>query len=100
MEKILKSNRSPDKEASPTATFSSKSSPVTSASPPSKTTLTYSIEYLAQLAMSPLCLTEPTEWDRIVLEYPMLTRQVSWKDIHLLLIIIMILKQRTTENLK
>lgn len=78
MEKILKSNRSPDKEASPTSTCSSKLPSVTSSSPPAKTALTYSIEYLAQLAMSPLCLTEPTEWDRIIQEYPMLTRQVSY----------------------
>ncbi|XP_076270994.1 eukaryotic translation initiation factor mextil isoform X2 [Rhynchophorus ferrugineus] len=37
---------------------------------------TYSIEILAQLAMSPLCLSEPKEWERIVQEYPTLVRKV------------------------
>ncbi|CAH1133178.1 unnamed protein product [Ceutorhynchus assimilis] len=37
--------------------------------------LNYSIEVLAQLAMSPLCLTEPEEWMQILQEYPMLVRK-------------------------
>ncbi|XP_050306743.1 eukaryotic translation initiation factor 4E-binding protein Mextli isoform X2 [Anthonomus grandis grandis] len=57
--------RSPDKEGSPKTK---------SALP--KNHLTYSIEILAQLAMSPLCLSEPSEWKRILEEYPMLVRKV------------------------
>ncbi|XP_060517722.1 eukaryotic translation initiation factor 4E-binding protein Mextli isoform X2 [Cylas formicarius] len=41
-----------------------------------KTRLTYSIEVLAQLAMSPLCLTEPSDWKRISEDHPTLLRKV------------------------
>ncbi|CAG9814539.1 unnamed protein product [Phaedon cochleariae] len=44
--------------------------------PPKKSHLSYSIEFLAHLAMSPLCLTTPDEWERISLEYPLLKRNV------------------------
>ncbi|XP_050501556.1 eukaryotic translation initiation factor 4E-binding protein Mextli isoform X2 [Diabrotica virgifera virgifera] len=44
---------------------------------PSKPThVTYSIEFLAHLAMSPMCLTQPSEWERICKEYPLLMRNV------------------------
>lgn len=39
---------------------------------------TYSIEYLARLAMSPLCLVYPNDWERISNEYPMLVKKVSY----------------------
>lgn len=39
--------------------------------------VTYSIEYLARLAMSPLCLVYPNDWERISNEYPMLVKKVS-----------------------
>ncbi|XP_030749641.1 eukaryotic translation initiation factor 4E-binding protein Mextli isoform X2 [Sitophilus oryzae] len=53
-------------------------SPVTTPKTPNfvKNPLTYSIEILAQLAMSPLCLSEPNEWERILQEYPTLARKV------------------------
>ncbi|XP_074040546.1 eukaryotic translation initiation factor mextil isoform X3 [Leptinotarsa decemlineata] len=38
--------------------------------------LKYSIEYLAHLAMSPLCLAKPNDWDRISEEYPQLKKNV------------------------
>ncbi|XP_072382265.1 eukaryotic translation initiation factor 4E-binding protein Mextli isoform X3 [Diabrotica undecimpunctata] len=38
--------------------------------------VTYSIEFLAHLAMSPMCLTQPSEWERICKEYPLLMRNV------------------------
>lgn len=38
--------------------------------------ITYSIEYLARLAMSPLCLVYPNDWERISKEYPMLVKKV------------------------
>ncbi|XP_045471103.1 eukaryotic translation initiation factor 4E-binding protein Mextli isoform X2 [Harmonia axyridis] len=38
--------------------------------------LVYSIEYLAKLAMSPICLKPPQDWDRISNDYPVLVRQV------------------------
>lgn len=71
----VSTKRSPDKEGSP----KTPNTPKTPVAPkfPSKNQLTYSIEILAQLAMSPLCLTEPLEWERIVQEYPMLVRKVS-----------------------
>ncbi|XP_018573979.1 eukaryotic translation initiation factor 4E-binding protein Mextli isoform X2 [Anoplophora glabripennis] len=43
---------------------------------PPKTNLAYSIEFLAHLAMSPFCLVQPSEWERISEEYPMLIRNV------------------------
>lgn len=46
-------------------------------SPPKSNLATYSIDFLAHLAMSPLCLTKPNEWDRITQEYPDLIRNVS-----------------------
>lgn len=36
----------------------------------------YSIEFLARLAMSPLCLSEPKDWEHISTEYPNLVRKV------------------------
>ncbi|XP_066137823.1 eukaryotic translation initiation factor 4E-binding protein Mextli isoform X1 [Euwallacea fornicatus] len=80
-EEFLKTTkRSPDKEGSPNTPNTSKVPAMIGdgilGSSPSKNLMAYSIEYLAQLAMSPLCLTEPTEWGRIVQDYPMLTRQV------------------------
>lgn len=42
--------------------------------------ITYSIEYLARLAMSPLCLVHPNDWEHISKEYPMLVKKVSKKD--------------------
>lgn len=39
-------------------------------------TVFYSIEYLARLAMSPLCLVLPNDWERISNDYPMLVRKV------------------------
>ncbi|KAG5892126.1 hypothetical protein JTB14_032348 [Gonioctena quinquepunctata] len=44
--------------------------------PPKPKHHTYSIEFLAHLAMSPLCLTQPNEWERISDEYPSLKRNV------------------------
>lgn len=44
---------------------------------PSKSDYTYSIEFLAHLAMSPRCLAQPNDWDRITQEYPDLIRNVS-----------------------
>lgn len=38
--------------------------------------ITYSIEYLARLSMSPLCLVYPNDWERISNEYPMLVKKV------------------------
>lgn len=38
--------------------------------------ITYSIEYLARLAMSPLCLVYPNDWERISHEYPALVKKV------------------------
>ncbi|KAK4879216.1 hypothetical protein RN001_007362 [Aquatica leii] len=35
----------------------------------------YSIEFLAKLAMSPLCLAQPNDWDRISTGYPNLVRK-------------------------
>ncbi|KAF5273632.1 hypothetical protein FQR65_LT04631 [Abscondita terminalis] len=35
----------------------------------------YSIEFLAKLAMSPLCLAQPNDWDRISTGYPNLIRK-------------------------
>ncbi|KAK5645749.1 hypothetical protein RI129_004213 [Pyrocoelia pectoralis] len=35
---------------------------------------TYSLEFLAKLAMSPLCLVEPDDWERISSGYPSLIR--------------------------
>lgn len=71
-EEVLRASKvSPDKEGSPkTPVISPKSSNS------HKYHLTYSIEILAQLAMSPLCLTEPAEWERIIEEYPTLVRKV------------------------
>lgn len=46
-------------------------------SPPKSNSITYSIDFLAHLAMSPLCLTQPNEWDRITDDYPNLIRNVS-----------------------
>lgn len=37
----------------------------------------YTIEYLARLALSPLCLSTPNEWERISSDYPTLVRKVS-----------------------
>lgn len=37
----------------------------------------YTIEYLARLALSPLCLGTPNEWERISTDYPTLVRKVS-----------------------
>ncbi|KYB27256.1 hypothetical protein TcasGA2_TC014442 [Tribolium castaneum] len=39
-----------------------------------KASLVYTIEFLAHLAMSPLCLTVPNDWERISKEYPFLIR--------------------------
>nr|CAH7762594.1 unnamed protein product [Callosobruchus chinensis] len=36
----------------------------------------YSIEFLAHLAMSPLCLVHPVDWERISNDYPTLIRSV------------------------
>lgn len=36
----------------------------------------YTIEYLARLAMSPLCLVPPIDWERINTDYPGLVRKV------------------------
>ncbi|VEN54385.1 unnamed protein product [Callosobruchus maculatus] len=36
----------------------------------------YSIEFLAHLAMSPLCLVQPDDWERISNDYPTLIRSV------------------------
>lgn len=47
------------------------------ASSPSKSHFAYSIDSLAHLAMSPLCLAQPDEWERITQEYPDLIRNVS-----------------------
>ncbi|XP_056629929.1 eukaryotic translation initiation factor 4E-binding protein Mextli isoform X2 [Diorhabda carinulata] len=44
--------------------------------PTKPSNLTYSIEFLANLAMSPLCLTQPIEWERIRNDYPTLVRNV------------------------
>lgn len=44
---------------------------------PSKANYTYSIEFLAHLAMSPRCLAQPIDWNRITQEYPDLIRNVS-----------------------
>ncbi|XP_019763415.1 eukaryotic translation initiation factor 4E-binding protein Mextli isoform X4 [Dendroctonus ponderosae] len=41
-----------------------------------KSRFVYSIEVLTQLAMSPLCLSEPMGWDSIAQEYPTLVRKV------------------------
>ncbi|KAL1491097.1 hypothetical protein ABEB36_011746 [Hypothenemus hampei] len=41
-----------------------------------KNRISYSIEVLAQLAMSPLCLCEPPEWEMINLKYPVLVRKI------------------------
>ncbi|XP_044751187.1 eukaryotic translation initiation factor 4E-binding protein Mextli isoform X2 [Coccinella septempunctata] len=38
--------------------------------------LVYSIEYLATLAMSPICLGPPQDWERISNDYPALVREV------------------------
>lgn len=46
-------------------------------SPENTNRVTYSIEYLARLAMSPLCLVLPNDWERISNEYPALVRKVS-----------------------
>ena len=70
-DEVFKASKiSPDREAKSSVTSS-----------PLKNTLTYSIEILAQLAMSPLCLTEPDGWDRINQEYPTLIRKVSSSNI-------------------
>ncbi|CAH1105685.1 unnamed protein product [Psylliodes chrysocephalus] len=47
-------------------------------SPPTNncSNITYSIEYLANLAMSPYCLSRPQEWERIKEDYPVLMRNV------------------------
>ena len=42
-----------------------------------KSALVYTIEFLAHLAMSPLCLGAPTDWERISRDYPFLIRNVS-----------------------
>lgn len=44
---------------------------------PLNSNLTYSIDFLAHLAMSPLCLAQPYEWDTITQEHPDLIRNVS-----------------------
>lgn len=44
---------------------------------PPKFNMNYSIEFLAHLAMSPLCLIQPKDWERISQEYPNLIRNVS-----------------------
>lgn len=38
----------------------------------------YTLEYLARLALSPLCLIAPNDWERISNEYPTLVRKVSY----------------------
>lgn len=38
----------------------------------------YTIEYLARLAMSPLCLVPPIDWERINTDYPGLVRKVAF----------------------
>ncbi|KAL3282450.1 hypothetical protein HHI36_005635 [Cryptolaemus montrouzieri] len=40
------------------------------------TSLVYSIEYLVKLAMSPVCLKPPEEWERISRDFPFLVKQV------------------------
>jgi hypothetical protein len=42
-----------------------------------KNALVYTIEFMAHLAMSPLCLTVPNDWERISRDYPFLVRNVS-----------------------
>lgn len=39
--------------------------------------ITYSIEYIARLAMSPKCLNLPDDWEHISKEYPNLVKKVS-----------------------
>jgi hypothetical protein len=39
-----------------------------------KNALVYTIEFMAHLAMSPLCLTVPNDWERISRDYPFLVR--------------------------
>lgn len=39
--------------------------------------LVYSMEFLARMAMSPLCVAPPTEWQRISGEHPSIARKVS-----------------------
>lgn len=53
-----------------------KISPVPSNEKSNNHRITYSIEYLAHLAMSPLCLVHPNDWERISNEYPVLVRKV------------------------
>lgn len=43
------------------------------------TRLVYTIEYLARLAMSPLCLVPPSDLERITNEHPTLIRKVCLK---------------------
>ncbi|KAL3282449.1 hypothetical protein HHI36_005635 [Cryptolaemus montrouzieri] len=40
------------------------------------TSLVYSIEYLVKLAMSPVCLKPPEEWERISRDFPFLVKQL------------------------
>ncbi|KAK9869396.1 hypothetical protein WA026_003152 [Henosepilachna vigintioctopunctata] len=40
------------------------------------TRFSYSIEYLAKLAMSPICLKPPEDWERISREFPFLVRPI------------------------
>ncbi|XP_063922569.1 eukaryotic translation initiation factor 4E-binding protein Mextli isoform X3 [Zophobas morio] len=42
-----------------------------------KSALVYTIEFLAHLAMSPLCLGAPTDWERISRDYPFLIRNTG-----------------------
>lgn len=61
-------------------------------SPPTqinKAALVYSIEFLAHLAMSPLCLTQPKDWEQISKDYPYLIRNVSdfWRGLRVFLTI-------------
>lgn len=61
IEEIMKGKTSPDPQSEKTGSH------------------LYSIEYLARLAMSPLCLVHPDDWDRISTDYPNLVRKVSLK---------------------
>ncbi|KAF2882415.1 hypothetical protein ILUMI_23785 [Ignelater luminosus] len=57
IEEIMKGKTSPDPQSEKTGSH------------------LYSIEYLARLAMSPLCLVQPSDWERISTDYPNLVRK-------------------------
>ncbi|XP_019876983.2 eukaryotic translation initiation factor 4E-binding protein Mextli isoform X2 [Aethina tumida] len=64
LEEIIKGRTTPPPPPSPSSRASAEK------------LLAYSIEFLAQLAMSPFCLAQPQDWERIANEYPNLVRKV------------------------